>query len=164
MEIIDPRFSYEDFIELAYARRRESGEEDAPFIDILKEVFEDTIQSDEAASRASSFVFSYDGFLSVYSGVLSTIVGAAHQLSEEGDLHRLANLVLALSRLGDVRSESAETLHLSFHGKKYEILPGQIIKVDDGKLWSDLPHFLTEFCENMQGISFLFVSAPVLGI
>ncbi|KAI4745477.1 hypothetical protein E4T50_04163 [Aureobasidium sp. EXF-12298] len=151
MEIIDSRFSYEEYIELVYARRKERGEEDAPFIDILKEVFEDTIQSDEAASRASSFVFSYDGFLSVYSGVLSTIVGAAHQLSEEGDLHRLANFVLALSRLGDVRNESAETLHLSFHGKKYEIEPGQIIKVDDGKLWSDLPHFLAEFCENMQG-------------
>ncbi|KAG9587057.1 hypothetical protein KCU77_g6043, partial [Aureobasidium melanogenum] len=151
MEIIDPRFSYEEFIELAYARRKKRGEEDAPFIDILKEVFEGTIQSDEAASRVSSFVFSYDDFLSVYSGVLSTIVGAAHQLSEEDDLHKLADLVLALSRLGDVRNNSNKTLHLSFADKKYGIEPDQVLEIDNGKIWSDLPHFVTDFCEDMQG-------------
>ncbi|KAK6001707.1 hypothetical protein QM012_002197 [Aureobasidium pullulans] len=151
METIDPRLSSEGFLELAYAQREQEKEESAYFIGILKEVFEDTLQPDEAASQVSSFVFSYDDFLSVYSGVLSTIVDAAHQLSEEHDLHRLANLLLALSRLGQVRNNSAETLHLSFIGKNYEIEPDQIIEFGNGKLWSDLPYFLILFSEEMQG-------------
>ncbi|CAD0100505.1 unnamed protein product [Aureobasidium mustum] len=151
MEIIDPRFSYQDFLELAYARRKDRGEEEAPFIDILKDVFEDTTQPDEAANQLSSFVFSHDDFLSIYSEVLSTIVDAAHQLSEEDDLHKLANLVLELSRLEYVRNNSADTLHLSFKGKDYAIAPGQVIEVDHGKIWSDLPHFTTCFGQDMQG-------------
>ncbi|KAG9680781.1 hypothetical protein KCU95_g17967, partial [Aureobasidium melanogenum] len=151
MDIIDPQFSYKEFLELAYARQKEKGEEDAPLIDILKEVFEDTIRPNEAASRVSAFVFSHDDFLSVYSGTISTIVGAAHQLSEEGDLRKLANLVLALSRLGDIRNNSNETLQLSFQGKHYEIEPNRIIEFDDGKIWSDLPHFMALFSEDMQG-------------
>lgn len=149
---LDPHFSYKDFLELAFARRKERGEQDTPFIDILKEVFEDDIHFDEAARRISSFVFSHNDFLSVYSGTISTIVGAAHQLSEEGDLCKLANLVLALSRLGDIRNNSNETLQLSFQGKHYEIEPNRIIEFDDGKIWSDLPHFMALFSEDMQGI------------
>lgn len=152
MEIIDSQLSYKEFLEHAYARRKERGEEDATLIDILKEVFEDNIHPDEAANRVSSFVFSHDDFLSVYAGVLSTIVSAAHELSEEDDLHRLANLVLALSRLGDARNKSDGALCLSFESKTCEIEPNQVIEVDDGKIWSDLPHFMTNFCEDMQGI------------
>lgn len=149
---LDPRFSYKDFLELAFAPRKERGEQDTPFIDILKEVFEDDIHFDEAARRISSFAFSHNDFLHVYSGVLSTIVGAAHRLDEEGDLYKLANLVLALSRLGDVRNNSNETLHLSIKGKKYDIEPNRIIEFDHGKIWSDLPHFMALFSEDMQGI------------
>lgn len=150
MEIINPHFSYQEFLELAYARRKDRGEENSPFLDILKEVFGDTIQPDEAASQVSSFVFSHDD-LSIYSEVLSTIVDAAHQLSEEDDLHRLTNLLLELSRLGDISNKSTDTLHLSFEGKDYAIAPGQVIEVDDGKIWSDLPHFTTCFGQDMQG-------------
>lgn len=133
METINSHFSYKEFLEHAYARRKE-GEEDAPFIDILKEVFEDNIHPDEAANRVSAFVFSYDDFLSVYSGIWSAIVGAAHEISQEDDLHRFANLVLALSRLGDIRNNSTEIIHLSFESKTYEIEPDQVIEVDDGRI------------------------------
>lgn len=159
METIDSHFSYKEFLELAYARREEKGEEAAPFIDVLKQIFEDTIHPNEAANRVSSFVFSHDDFLSVYSGVLSTIVGAAHELSEEDNLQNFANLVLALSRLGDARNNGTETLHLSFESKTYEIGPNQVIEVDDGKIWSDLPHFMTDFCEDMQGIPLLHLDS-----
>ncbi|KAH0353084.1 hypothetical protein KCU81_g1854, partial [Aureobasidium melanogenum] len=59
--------------------------------------------------------------------------------------------MLALSRLGDIRNNSNETLQLSFQRKHYEIEPNRIIQFDDGKIWSDLPHFMALFSEDMQG-------------
>lgn len=116
--------------------------------------FEDAIQSDEAATRVSSFIFFNDDSLSVYSGVISSIIGAACHLSEARDLEKVANLLLALSRLPDVRNESSHTLYLSFNLKDYEIPPGQVIKVEDGKIWSDLPGFATDLRDCMRGTTF----------
>jgi len=82
-------------------------------------------------------------------------MGAAHELSETRDLGNLANLVLALSKLPDVRNESSERLHLDLNLKTYEIAPGEAIEFEDGKVWSDLPGFATDLGDCMRGISHL---------
>jgi len=155
MNIIITRCSYEEYLEAAYAHQKETGERYTPLFDVFKELFQDAIQPAEAATRVSSFIFSDDDVSSLYSGILSTIIGAAQELSETGDLKKLANLVLALSRLHDVRNESPETLHLYFNLTVYDIAPGQALKVDDGKIWSDLPGFATDLGDRMRGISHL---------
>lgn len=155
MEIISVCCSHEEYLEAAYTHQKETGGRYKPLFDILKELFKDTIQPDKAATRVSSFIFSNNDSLSIYYGVLSTTIGAAQELSETGDLEKLANLVLALSRLPDVRNESPETLHLYFNLKAYDIAPGQALKVDDGNIWSDLPGFATDLGDCMRGISHL---------
>jgi len=155
MNIISTRCSYEEYLEAAHSHQKETGGHHIPFFDILKELFQDTIQPAEAATRVSSFIFSDDGVSSLYSEILSTIIGAAQELSKTGDLENLANLVLALSKLSDVRNESSETLHLYFELTVYDIAPGQALKVDDGKIWSDLPGFATDLGDCMRGISHL---------
>jgi hypothetical protein len=159
MDIISPHFSYEEYLKLAHAHQKETGGRYVLLYDILGELFKDDIQSDEAATRISFFIFSNDDSLSVYSGVLSTIVGAAHELSEACDLEKLATLVLALSQLPDVRNESSETLHLDLNSKSHNIAPGQVIESDDGKIWCDLPQFATDLGDCMRGISYLL---PIL--
>ncbi|KAH0294737.1 hypothetical protein KCU62_g449, partial [Aureobasidium sp. EXF-3399] len=144
MNITSTRCSHEEYLEATYAHQKETGGRHIPLFDILKELFQDTIQPDEAATRLSSFIFLDDDVSSLYSGVLSTIIGAAQELSETGNLEKLANLVLALSRLLDVRNQSSETLHLCFNLKAHDIAPGQVLKVDDGKIWSQLPGFATD--------------------
>ncbi|CAD0108368.1 unnamed protein product [Aureobasidium uvarum] len=151
MEITKPGNSQEDYLALAYAHQQEVGGKYVPFLDILKEVLEDSITSDEAATRVSTFVFSHNDFLSIYSGVLSTIIGAAHQLSEQRDLSKLAGLVSALSRLPDDRNDSNKTLHLYLELESYDIAPQEVIEVDDGKIWCDLPCFHTELGDSMRG-------------
>jgi hypothetical protein len=154
MNIISPHFSYEEYLKLAHAHQEETGGRYVPLYGILEELFKDDIQSDEAATRISFFIFSNDDSLSVYFGVLSTIVGAAHELPEARDLENLASLVLALSRLPDVRNESSETLHLGFNFNSHNIAPGQVIEFDDGKIWCDLPQFATDLGDCMRGISY----------
>jgi hypothetical protein len=158
MEIVSPYFSPEEYLERAYAHQKEIGGIYIPFYDILGKLFKDLILSDEAATRISSFVFSNDDFLSVYSGVITSIIAAAQQLSEANDLGKLANLVLTLSRLPDIRNESSKTLYLSFNLENYEVAPGQVFKVDDGKIWSELPGFATDLGDSMRGICSLFLT------
>jgi hypothetical protein len=155
MEVVSPYFSHEEYLERAYAYQRETGGDYTPFYDILEKLFKSAIQPGEAATRVSAFVFSDEDFLSVYSGVISSIISAAQQLSEAHDLGTLTNLVLALSRLPNARNESSKTLHLNSNLNTYGIAPGQAIKVDDGKIWSELPGFATELGDCMRGISSL---------
>lgn len=152
MELISPCCSYEEYLATAYTYQEESGGQYLPLLDILNELFKDAIQPDEAATRVSSFIFSNDDFVSVYSGVLFTIIGAAQELSETRDLEKLANLVLALSRLPDVRNESSGILHLHFNLKDFDIAPGQAIEFEEGKIWSELPGFAAEPGDSMRGI------------
>jgi hypothetical protein len=151
MEIVSPYLSPEEYLERAYAHQKEIGGIYIPFYDILGELFKDLIQPDKAATHVSSFIFSNEDFLSVYSGVISSIISAAQELSEAHDLDKLANLVLALSQLPDIRNESSETLHLNFNLNTYEIAPGQVFKVDDEKIWSELPGFATDLGDCMRG-------------
>jgi hypothetical protein len=146
--------SHTEYLERAYTYQKDTKGLYLPFCNLLKKLFEDAIQSDEAATRVSSFIFFNDDSLSVYSGVISSIIGAACHLSEARDLEKVANLLLALSRLPDVRNESSHTLYLSFNLKDYEIPPGQVIKVEDGKIWSDLPGFATDLRDCMRGTTF----------
>jgi hypothetical protein len=143
--------SHAEYLERVYTYQRETGGHYIPFYDILEKLFEDAIELDEAATRVSSFIFSDSGPLSIYTGVISSIISAAYNLSEARDLEKLANLGLALSRLPEIRNESSETLCLHFDLKDYEITPGQVIKVENGKIWSDLPGFATDLCDCMRG-------------
>jgi hypothetical protein len=152
MEIVSPYFSPGEYLERAYTHQKEIGGDYIPFYDILEKLFKDAIQSDEAATRVSLFIFSRDDPLSVYSGVISSIISAAQQLSEARDLEMLAKLALALSRLPSARNESSKTLHLNFNLNTYGIAPGQVIAVDDGKIWSELSGFATELGDSMRGI------------
>jgi hypothetical protein len=152
MEIVSPYFSHGEYLERAYAHQEETGGQYIPFYHILEKLFKDLIQPDKAATHVSSFIFSNDDFLSVYSGVVTSIIAAAQQLSEARDLEKLATLVLALSQLPDIRNESSETLDLNFNLNTSEISPGQVIKVDDGKIWSELPGFATDLGDCMRGI------------
>ncbi|CAD0096190.1 unnamed protein product, partial [Aureobasidium vineae] len=145
-----PEVSHKEYLALAYAHQRGAGERYVPFLNVLEEVLEDSITSDEAATRVSAFVLSQEDFLSIYSGVLSMIIGAAQLLSDQRDLFKLADLVLALSRLPDVRNESNETLRLYHEPKTYTIAPQEVITVDNGKIWCGLPSFSTELGDSMR--------------
>ena len=162
MELISPCCSYEEYLATAYTYQEESGGQYLPLFDILNELFKDAIQPDEAATRVSSFIFSNDDFVSVYSGVLSTIIGAARELSESCDLKKLASLVLALSRLPDVRNENPEMLRLYFNLKAYDIASGQVIEFEEGKIWSDLPGFATDLVDCMRGIYLRILTSDTL--
>jgi hypothetical protein len=151
MDTTNPCVTHAEYLEEVYTYERDAGGLYIPFYDIMEKLFDDTIGPDEAATRVSSFVLSNDYFLSVYSGVIASIIGAAYHISEARDLEKLANLVLALSRLPDIRNKSSETLHIHFNLKDHEIAPGQVIKVDDGKIWSDLPAFATGLSDCMRG-------------
>jgi hypothetical protein len=151
MNTINPCVTHAEYLEQACTYQRETGGLYLTFYDILEKLFDDAIRANEAATRVSSFISSHDDFVTIYSGVISPIIGAACHLSETRDLEKVANLLLALSRLPDVRNESSHTLHLSFNLNDYEISPGQVIKVEDGKIWSDLPGFATGLCDCMRG-------------
>ncbi|KAI4722810.1 hypothetical protein E4T48_01004 [Aureobasidium sp. EXF-10727] len=151
MEITTAKVSRQEYLALAYAHQQETTGYYVPFLDILKEVLEDSITSDEAASQVSAFVFSHDDFMSVYLGILSTIIGAAQALSEQRDLFRLAELILALSQLPDARNERSETIRLYLEPKSYNIAPGEVIKIDNARIWCDLPSFSTDLSDSMRG-------------
>jgi hypothetical protein len=151
MDTTNPCVSHAEYLERAHTHQRETGGLYIPFYNILKKLFEDALQPDEAATRVSSFIFSNSDPLSIYSGVITSIIGAAQELSDARDLGKLANLVLALPQLPDIRNESSKTLYLSFNLKAYEISLDQVITVDDGKIWSDLPGFATDLCDCMRG-------------
>lgn len=151
MELTSTCCSHDTYLEAAYAYQNETGGRYVPLFDILKELFKDAIQPDEAATRVSALIFSNDDSISIYSDVLSTIIGAAQGLSETRDLEKLADLVLALSRLLDLRNESSGTLHLYVNLKSYDIAPGQVIEFGDGKIWSDLPSFASDLGDCMRG-------------
>ncbi|KAG2164729.1 hypothetical protein VTO58DRAFT_103270 [Aureobasidium pullulans] len=72
-------------------------------------------------------------------------------ISEQYDLSKLANLTLALSRLPDARNETRRTIRLSFDYKNSEIGPGEVVVVDEGKIWADLPQFAVNFGDSMYG-------------
>ncbi|KAI4853563.1 hypothetical protein E4T44_00758 [Aureobasidium sp. EXF-8845] len=151
MDTTSPHVSYAKFFERACTYQIETGGLYIPFYDYLEKLFDNAIGADEAATRVSSFIFSHGDSVTIYAGVISSIIGAGCHLSETRDLEKVANLLLALSRLPDVRNESSHTLHLSFNLKDYEIPPGQAIKVDDGMIWSDLPGFATDLGDCMRG-------------
>jgi hypothetical protein len=151
MNTINPCVTHAEYLEQACTYQRETGGLYIPFYDILEKLFDDAIGADEAATHISSFILSHEDFIAIYSGVISSIISAACHLSETRDLEKVANLLLALSRLPDVRNESPHTLHLSFNLKDYEISPGQVIKVEDGKIWSDLPGLATDLGDCMRG-------------
>lgn len=159
MEFISPRYSHDECLEAASTHQKETGGPYILLFDTLKELFSDAIQADEAATRVSVFIFSNEDFLHVYCGVLSTIIAATHELSDTRDLEKLACLMLALSRLPDVRNKGPETLHLYFNLKYYDIASDQVITVDDGRIWSELPSFgseLPSFIRDcMRGTSYL---------
>jgi hypothetical protein len=97
MDTTNPCISHAEYLERVCTHQRDTGGLYIPFYDILEKLFEDAIGPDEAATRVCSFVLSNNDFLSVYSGVISSIIGAAYHLSEARDLEKLANLVVALS-------------------------------------------------------------------
>lgn len=163
MDVISTCCSQEEYLNEAHTHQKETGGRYIPLFDILKELLLDAVQPDEAAIHVSSFIFSNDDSLSVYSGVLSTIIAAAHELSEPRDLEKLANLTLALSRLPDMQNESHGMLRLYFNLKYYDIAPGQVIEFDDGEIWSGLPGFATNLGDCMRGISHLLPEfTPIL--
>ncbi|KAI5256262.1 hypothetical protein E4T42_01588 [Aureobasidium subglaciale] len=137
----------------AYAYQDKTGGRCVPLFDALRQLFDETVQPDEAAILITSFVMSNADFLAVYYEVISIIVSSALKLSDEQDLGKLARLVLALSRLPDVRNESTETLHLSFNHKTLIVGSGRVIEVNGGKLWADLPQFETELGDSMYGVT-----------
>jgi hypothetical protein len=78
--------SHAEYLERVYTYQRETGGHYIPFYDILEKLFEDAIELDEAATRVSSFIFSDSDPLSIYTGVISSIISAAYNLSEARDL------------------------------------------------------------------------------
>ncbi|THW72862.1 hypothetical protein D6D17_10678, partial [Aureobasidium pullulans] len=122
-----------------------------PLRDISKDLFEDAIGPEEAATKIASCVCVSDDFLTAYLDVIYFIIGAANDLSDEHDLSKLANLTLALSRLPDARNETRRTIQLSFDYKSSEIGPGDIFVVGEGKIWADLPQFAVNLGDSMYG-------------
>ncbi|THY73575.1 hypothetical protein D6C93_10449 [Aureobasidium pullulans] len=117
--------------------------------DISKDLFEDAIGPEEAATKIASFVCTSDDFRTAYLDVICFLIGAANNLSEQHDLSKLANLTLALSRLPDARNETRRTIQLSFDYKSSEIGPGDIFVVGEGKIWADLPQFAVNLGDSM---------------
>ncbi|THV64062.1 hypothetical protein D6D29_10704 [Aureobasidium pullulans] len=140
MEIVSSLCSWQDHLESVYTHQKSEGQI-VPLRDISKDLFEDAIGSEEAATKIASCVCVSDDFQTAYLEVICFLIGAANNLSEQHDLSKLANLTLALSRLPDARNETRRTIQLSFDHKNSEIGPGDIFVVGEGKIWADLPQF-----------------------
>ncbi|KAI5206791.1 hypothetical protein E4T39_02294 [Aureobasidium subglaciale] len=145
--------SWTEYLDEAYAYQDETEGRCVPLFDALRQLFEETITPDEVATLIASFVNSNHDFLAVYCEIISVLVSSGLNLSDEHDLGKVANLVLALSRLPDMRNGSTETLHLSFNHKTSIIGPGEVIQVDGGKFWADLPQFGTRLGDSMYGVT-----------
>ncbi|KEQ85611.1 hypothetical protein M438DRAFT_295355 [Aureobasidium pullulans EXF-150] len=150
MEIVSPLCSWQEHLESIYTRQKSRGQS-VPLYDISKDLFEDAIGPEEAATKIASCVCVSDDFQTAYLDVICFLIGAANNLSEQHDLSKLANLTLALSRLPDARNETRRTIQLSFDYKSSEIGPGDIFVVGEGKIWADLPQFAVNLGDSMYG-------------
>ncbi|THW07834.1 hypothetical protein D6D24_09488 [Aureobasidium pullulans] len=150
MEIVSSLCSWQDHLESVYTHQKSEGQI-VPLRDISKDLFEDAIGSEEAATKIASCVCVSDDFQTAYLDVVCFIIGAANNLSEQHDLSKLANLTLALSRLPDARNETRRTIQLSFDYKTSEIGPGDIFVVGEGKIWADLPQLAVDLGDSMYG-------------
>lgn len=151
MEIVSSFCSWQDHLESVYTHQKSEGQV-VPLYDISKDLFEDAIGPEEAATKIASCVCVSDDFQTAYLDVICFIIGAANNLSDEHDLSKLANLTLALSRLPDARNETRTTIQLSFDYKSSEIGPGEVVAVDEGKIWADLPQFAVNLGDSMYGM------------
>ncbi|THX70569.1 hypothetical protein D6D05_08572 [Aureobasidium pullulans] len=140
MEVFSSLCSWKEQLESVCTHQKSQGQS-VPLYDISKDLFKGAIGPEEAATKIASFVCASDDFQTAYLDVICFIIGAANNLSEGHDLSKLANLTLALSRLPDARNETRRTIQLSFDYKSSEIGPGEVVAVDEGKIWADLPQF-----------------------
>ncbi|THZ84879.1 hypothetical protein D6C88_05688 [Aureobasidium pullulans] len=150
MEIVSSFCSWQDHLESVCTHQKSEGQI-VTLYDISKDIFEDAIGPEEAATKIASFVCTSDDFRTAYLEVIYFIIGAANNLSEQHDLYKLVNLTLALSRLPDARNETRRTIQLSFDYKSSEIGPGDIFVVGEGKIWADLPQFAVNLGDSMYG-------------
>ncbi|THW82988.1 hypothetical protein D6D15_09887 [Aureobasidium pullulans] len=150
MEIVSPLCSWQEHLESVYTHQKSEGQI-VPLRDISKDLFEDAIGPEEAATKIASFVCASDDFQTAYLEVIYFVIGAANNLSEQHDLYKLANLTLALSRLPDARNPTRTTIQLSFDYKSSEIGPGDIFMVGEGKIWAGLPQFAVNLGDSMYG-------------
>ncbi|THX47807.1 hypothetical protein D6D06_09434 [Aureobasidium pullulans] len=150
MEIVSSLYSWQDHLESVCTHQKSEGQV-VPLYDISKDLFEGAIGSEEAATKIASCVCASDDFQTAYLDVIYFIIGAANNLSDEHDLSKLANLTLALSRLPDARNETRRTIQLFFDYKSSEIGPGEVVAVDEGKIWADLPQFAVTIGDSMYG-------------
>lgn len=158
MEIVSPLCSWQEHLESIYTRQKSRGQS-VPLYDISKDLFEDVIGPEEAATKIASCVCVSDDFQTAYLDIVCFLIGAANNLSEQHDLSKLANLTLALSRLPDARNETRRTFQLSFDYKTSEIGPGDISVVGEGKIWADLPQFAVNLGDSMYGMIHPFLSS-----
>ncbi|THZ11387.1 hypothetical protein D6C91_09344, partial [Aureobasidium pullulans] len=128
MEIVSSFCSWQDHLESVYTHQKSEGQI-VTLYDISKDLFEDAIGPEEAATKIASCVCVSDDFQSAYLEVIYFVIGAANNLSEQHDLSKLANLTFALSRLPDARNETRRTIQLSLDYRNSEIGPGDVIVV-----------------------------------
>ncbi|KAI5270154.1 hypothetical protein E4T47_06410 [Aureobasidium subglaciale] len=119
--------SWTTYLDEAYAYQDKTGGRCVPLFDALRQLFDETVRPDEAAILITSFVMSNVDFLAVYYEVVSVIVSSALKLSKEQDLGKVARTSI--------------------------VGPGQVIEVDGGKLWADLPQFRAELGDSMYGVT-----------